>query len=266
MKPLIDRQGMQETTGLAKWQINLLMHITQLTSLEKRYKEVGSPQSSSELLDAIYSAYNIDIAYDNEELKRQIPETGAFITVSNHPFGFIDGTTLLKEVSAIRPGYKVVANFLLAFFVQLADLFITVNPFENAGPRRMGGAKKSLSVLKTGNGVGLFPAGEISTWYKGQKGIQDKEWSLSSMKLILQAGVPVVPVYFVGTNSKTFHFLGQINPIFRTLRIAIEYLKKKNQCIRFKTGQRIEFDQIKNMTPEALRDFLRQKTYELQEK
>lgn len=261
---LIDRKGLEQATGLSSWQISLLLGITRITALEKRYLAIGSPDNSEALLEAIYSAYKIDIQYDQQALKQQIPETGGFFTVSNHPFGFLDGTTLLKEISQIRPNeYLVVANFLLAFFNHIRDCFITVNPFEHAGPKKMGGTKKCLDAIQAGKGVGLFPAGEISTWYQGKQGIQDKDWSLSSMKLILLAKAPVVPIYFQGRNSLAFHLLGKIHPMFRTLRIAIEYLKKKNGQIAFQTGERIPYREIQDMTPEELRDFLREKVYEL---
>lgn len=261
---LIDRKGLEQTTGLASWKVSLLLVITRITALEKRYLEVGSPTTSQALLEAIYSAYNIEIQYDQAQLSQQIPASGAFFTVSNHPFGFLDGTTLLKEISQLRPNeFLVVANFLLAFFNHIRDFFITVNPFEQAGPKGMGGTRKCLEAIESGQGVGLFPAGEISTWYKGKQGVQDKDWSLSSMKLILKAKAPVIPIYFCGSNSLTFHILGKIHPIFRTLRIAIEYLKKKNGQIRFKTGERIPYGVIEDMTPEELRDFLRAKVYEL---
>ena len=47
------------------------------------------------------------------------------------------------------------------------------------------------------------------------------------MKLILQAGVPVIPVYFEGSNSRTFHVMGKVHPVLRTLRLAIQMMKKE---------------------------------------
>ena len=259
---LIDREGMHQTTGLAPWKINLLLRLMRVPALEKEYFQLDDPRGL-DLIQAIFDVYRIRIGYDAEKMKSVIPAEGGFITVSNHPFGFLDGVSLINTIGRVRPGYKVVANFLLAFFEPIKDMFITVNPFENAGPKRMGGTQKSLDVLRSGNGVGLFPAGEVSTWYKGRQGIQDKDWSLSSMKLILQAGVPVIPVYFEGSNSRTFHIMGKVHPVLRTLRLAIEMMKKENSTVRLHSGEPIPFDEIKDMTPEALRIRLREATYAL---
>ena len=259
---LIDREGMHHTTGLAPWKINLLLRLMRVPALEKEYSRLNDPRGL-DLIQAILEVYRIRIEYDAEQMQAAIPAEGAFITVSNHPFGFLDGVSLINIIGRLRPGYKVVANFLLAFFDPIKDMFITVNPFENAGPKRMGGTQKSLEILRSGNGVGLFPAGEVSTWYKDRHGIQDKDWSLSSMKLILQAGVPVIPVYFEGTNTRTFHIMGKVHPVLRTLRLAIEMMKKENSAVRLHAGAQIPFEDIRDMTPEALRIKLREATYAL---
>ncbi|MDO6804266.1 hypothetical protein Q4595_17600, partial [Wenyingzhuangia sp. 1_MG-2023] len=129
-------------------------------------------------------------------------------------------------------------------------------------PKGMGGMRKSLTQLKQGNGLGLFPAGEVSTWYKGQRGISDKTWPIASMRLIRKANVPVIPVYFHGRNSASFHLLGKIHPALRTLRIPAEFLKKRRSTIYLGIGEAITPAQIAACeTDEALRDFLRQRTY-----
>ena len=83
------------------------------------------------------------------------------------------------------------------------------------------------------------------------------------MKLILQAGVPVIPVYFEGSNSRTFHLMGKVHPVLRTLRLAIEMMKKENSTVHLHSGEPIPFEEIKDMTPEALRIKLREATYAL---
>ncbi len=141
-----------------------------------------------------------------------------------------------------------------------------MNPFENAGPKGMNGMKKSLTQLEQGLGLGLFPAGEVATRYPGSREITDRPWSLSSMKLIQKAQVPVIPIYFHGHNSHSFHWLGKIHPALRTLRIPAEFLKRRNSTIKISVGERIEWDEMTAYeTPEALRDYLRGNTFALRE-
>ena len=258
---LFDRPGLLQATGLSPAKLNLLLRLLKAPKLNKIYNTLDQ-KHGIDMIDEALRALNINVEYDLAALEAAIPEEGPFVTVSNHPFGFLDGVILLMLVCRKRPEFKAVANFLLSYFAPISDLFITVNPFENSGPKGMGGMRKSLGQLKQGEGIGLFPAGEVSTWYKGQNGIADREWSMSSIRLIRKAQVPVIPVYFHGHNSRSFHMLGKVHPSLRTLRIPAEFLKKRNSTIRLGIGERIEWEELATLeNNEAMRTFLREKTY-----
>ncbi|MAD43757.1 MAG: hypothetical protein CMI02_07860 [Oceanospirillaceae bacterium] len=258
---LFDRPGLLQATGLSPAKLNLLLRLLKAPRLTKIYNTLEQ-QEGIDMIDDALKALHIHLDYDIDALEAAIPAEGPFVTVSNHPFGFLDGVILLMLVCRKRPEFKAVANFLLSYFAPISDLFITVNPFENSGPKGMGGVRKSLAQLQRGEGVGLFPAGEVSTWYKGQPGIADREWSMSSIRLIRKAEVPVIPVYFHGHNSRSFHVLGKVHPALRTLRIPAEFLKKRNSTIQLGIGERIEWEELAKIdSNEEMRSFLREKTY-----
>ncbi|MCY0964107.1 lysophospholipid acyltransferase family protein [Parathalassolituus penaei] len=265
---LFDRQGLLEATKLSPRKLEMLLFLLKAPELTRIFNQLPAhSRQGLDLIEATLNYLNIRIEFDEKALRAAIPVEGPFITVSNHPFGFLDGVTLLLAIGRIRPDFRVVANFLLSYFAPISDLFITVNPFESRGPKGMGGMRKSLAQLNAGYGLGLFPAGEVSTRYKGQSTITDKEWSISSMRLIRKASVPVVPVYFDGHNSRSFHLLGKLHPSLRTLRIPAEFLKKRNSVIRLGVGPAItpaEMDAYKS--DEELRYFLREQTYSHQQK
>ena len=60
------------------------------------------------------------------EVLDNLPE-GAFITVSNHPFGALDGITLIAEVGKRRPDYKVMVNMILNRITAMRPNFIAVD-------------------------------------------------------------------------------------------------------------------------------------------
>ena len=269
---LFDRQGLLDATKLSPRKLDMLMYLLKGPTLDRIYNQLTEKEGIDMIEDAL-NFLKIHVDFDAEALEREIPDEGPFITVSNHPFGFLDGIILLLIVGRKRQDFRVVANFLLSYFAPISDLFITVNPFENytpngkGGPKRMGGAKKSLAQLEQGLGLGIFPAGEVSTWYKGQSGVQDCEWSLSSMRMINKAQVPVIPVYFHGHNSRSFHMLGKLHPALRTLRIPAEFLKKQDSTIHVGFGPRIEVGELNHQeSPEMLREFLRDKVYQQKER
>lgn len=263
---LFDRKGLLEATRLSPRKLEVLLYLLRAPKLTRKYNTLTEKQGTA-MLEEAFEVLNIILDFDEEALFRAIPDEGPFITVSNHPFGFIDGIIILCIISRKRPDYRVVANFLLSYFAPISDSFITVNPFENAKVQSMGGRKKSLEQITNGNGLGIFPAGEVATWYKGQKGIEDRPWSLRSMELIKTAQAPVIPVYFHGRNSLMFHILGKIHPALRTLMIPTEFIKRWDSTFQIGVGNRIELDELNtHETNESLRDFLRGKVFEHREK
>ena len=199
-----------------------------------------------------------------EDLKR-IPKSGAFITVSNHPLGGIDGILLLKLLLEHRPDYKIIANFLLHRITPLKPYVMPVNPFENHKDLKSSllGLKSSLQHLKDGKPLGIFPAGEVST-YRDGKLMVDKPWELGAVKLIKKAEVPVIPIYFHAKNSRLFYMLSKISDTFRTAKLPSELLSQKNRVIKVRIGKPISVkdqQEFKDIT--SFYKFIRKKTYML---
>ncbi|CUS41486.1 MAG: 1-acyl-sn-glycerol-3-phosphate acyltransferase [Thalassolituus oleivorans] len=260
---LIDRDGLMKATGLSARKTDFILYLLKGPVLTKVYNQLDAKEGIDMIEEAL-NYFGMELNFDVAALDAAIPKEGPFITVSNHPFGFLDGIILLLIIGRRRPEFRAVANFLLSYFAPISDLFITVNPFENTGPKGMGGMKKSLEQLNKGLGLGLFPAGEVSTWYPGQKGVADRPWSLSSMRLIKQANVPVIPIFFAGQNSTSFHVMGKINPMLRTIRIPAEFLKKQKTTLNIGVGARMDVAELVQFSSEeALRDELRSRTYAL---
>ena len=202
----------------------------------------------------------------HEELE-YIPKEGPFIIVSNHPFGGWDGIVLYNTVAAIRPDFKIITNFILSCIPNLKDSFLAVNPFsDNKGLKSsFSGIKAAMDVLDKGGCVGIFPAGEVSTYYKGRKYPADKEWTGAIMKLIRNSGVPVVPVYFDGTNSRWFHFVGKIHPMLRTVNLPNELLKRSGKTVTMRIGRPFSASEIQKYSDiKELGRMLRNRVYALE--
>lgn len=217
----VDKYGFLGTfTG---WMLMKALKITTLNKIYDRNKHL----SNLDFLNAILEEFQIEFEIDPEELKR-LPKKGPYITISNHPLGGIDGILLLKLMLEHDPDFKIIANFLLHRIEPLKPYIMPVNPFENNKDVKSSviGLKDTLRHLSDGKPLGIFPAGEVST-YKDDKLIVDKPWEEGAIKLIKKANVPVVPIYFHATNSKLFYFLSQINPTLRTAKLPSELLTQK---------------------------------------
>ncbi len=239
----------------------VLLKVTRISSINTFYDDNKHIKGSA-FLDRILEHYQIDFDIPEEDFKR-LPKEGAYITISNHPLGGIDGVLLLKLILQHRADYKIIANFLLHRIKPMAPYILPVNPFENHKDAKssIAGFKSAMGHLRDGHPLGIFPAGEVST-DKVDKLIVDKPWEEAALKLIRKAEVPVVPIYFHAKNSAIFYRLSKISDIFRTAKLPSEVYSQKNRAIKIRIGQPISVKAQKEQeTLEDFTDLLRKKTY-----
>ena len=241
----------------------LLMKVLKISTLNKFYKK-HKHLKDIDFLDSILDEFKIKFEIPEEDLKR-LPKEGAYITVSNHPLGGIDGILLLKLMLEQRDDFKIIANFLLHRIAPLKPYIMPVNPFEDRKDVKssIAGFKNSILHLRDGHPLGLFPAGEVST-YKDGKLVVDKPWEEAAMKLVKKAEVPVVPIYFHAKNSNLFYQLSKISDTFRTAKLPSEVLTQKRRIIKVRIGKPISVnDQKEHTSLDGFSEFLRRKTYML---
>jgi len=254
----VDRYGFLGT--FAGW---VLMKVLKISSVNKIYKR-NKHLSDLDFLNALLDDFQINFEIPEEDLKR-LPKEGPYITISNHPLGGIDGILLLKLMIEQRSDFKIIANFLLHRIEPLKPYVMPVNPFEDRkdAASSITGFKNAIMHLRDGHPLGVFPAGEVST-YRDGKLVVDKPWEEAAMKLIKKAEVPVVPIYFHAKNSRLFYRLSKISDTLRTAKLPSELLTQKRRIIKVRVGKPISVsDQKEHNTLQEFTDFLRQKTYML---
>jgi putative hemolysin len=252
----IDKLGVP---GLAA----LLMEVMKLNEINEVFSQ-NQHFNGLEFVDKILETIGVSIEFDENDLKN-IPKTGAFIAIANHPYGGVEGLALVKLLCTVRPEAKVMVNFILKKIPNLSEFFVAVNPFENVQhSSSISGIKATFDLLNAGVPIGIFPAGEVSTFSLEKQEITDRLWHPVVGKLIAKAKLPVVPIYFHGNNGVLFNILSFIHPTLRTAKLPSEFLNKKGLKIKVRIGKPINIEDIsyKNNTNKLL-DFLRARTYAL---
>lgn len=239
----------------------VLMRVFQLSKLNAIYDK-NKHKKDIVFLNAVLDQLEIKFEIPDEDLKR-LPKNGAYITISNHPLGGIDGALLLKLMLEREPNFKIIANFLLHRIEPLKPFIMPVNPFENHKNAKSSlvGIKETFRHLSDGKPLGMFPAGEVSS-YKDGKLVVDKPWEEGAIKVIRKAQVPVIPIYFHAKNSRLFYILSKIDDTLRTAKLPSELFSQKKRIIKVRIGNPISvIEQNEHQTIEAYTDFLRKKTY-----
>ncbi|MFV0249379.1 MAG: GNAT family N-acyltransferase [Tenacibaculum sp.] len=242
------------------WLLMKILKISKANTIYNKHKDKNGLVFLNELL----SEFRVEFEIPKEDLKR-ILKSGPFISISNHPLGGIDGVLLLKLLLEHRTDYKIIANFLLHRITPLKPYVMPVNPFENHKNAKSSvvGIKNAFTHLREGKPLGIFPAGEVST-YRDGKLMVDKPWEEGAVKFIKKAKVPIIPIYFHAKNSKLFYFLSKINNTLRTAKLPSELLSQKKRIIKVRIGRPISVKDQDNYTKIiAFGEFLRKKTYML---
>lgn len=262
MKKLVDNSdlGIPYTTVLNKAVVKLAQSMLGINKINRLYSE-ASGKEGIDFARAVLDQLGIVAETDAGRLGF-IPEKGPFVLVSNHPHGALDGLLLMVLVARIRPDVKFLGNFLLTKIDTLNEFFLPVDPFDAKNGRNISGVRRAVEHLKAGRPLVVFPAGEVSTYRKGFSRIEDKPWSRSVSKLILRAGVPVIPAYIEGCNSLIFHLLGKIHPMLRTVRLPLELTNKKGRSVAVAFGSAVPAKLLKEIgSAESVSDFLRANVY-----
>ena len=238
-----------------------LLSIDKVNDLYDRNSIVKGPDFARAVLKDIGVEYEVI----NQDMLKHLPD-GPFITISNHPYGHIDGVMLVDLFGHMRPDYKVMVNKFLGRVESLEDNFICVTPTigERTAPTKdsIQGIKDALSHVRNNGALGLFPAGAISDLSLKDGCIRDREWQEPVIRLIKKLNVPIVPVHFIDRNSNFYYLLGLIDWKVRLLRLVAEIFNKKGKSTRIAIGEIISpEEQAEFADLDKYGMFLRNKVY-----
>lgn len=263
MKKLIDNAdlGIPYTTLLNKAVVKTAQALLGINKINRLYGN-AQPRTGVDFAQNILDQLQVTPVADTRKLESLLPKTGPFVMVANHPHGALDGLLLMVLVAKIRPDVKFLGNFLLTKIDSLNEFFLPVDPFDARNGRNISGVRRAVEHLKAGKPLVIFPSGEVSTFQKRFSKIEDKPWSPSIAKMILGAGVPVIPTYIEGRNSLIFHLLGKIHPMLRTLRLPLELTNKTGETVHLTFGAPVSPKLLQESgSAEAAADFLRTNVY-----
>ncbi len=242
-----------------------MMHFLAIDKINELYDhsfDYKGAEFASRLLNDLGVYYRIG---NIDRLKNSLK--GGFISISNHPYGGLDGIMLIDLMAGIRPDYKFMVNKVLSLIKTMDENFISVTPVTTKKPEiseNISSIRETLIHLREGHPVGVFPSGAVSDFSIKDFRVRDREWQESVLKLIKMAKVPIVPIRFFDKNSPFFYLLGLINWRIRLLRMPSEVFNKKNQRPRIGIGEIITVEEQEQFNDiSSFGFFLRRAVYDM---
>ncbi|QIA09518.1 1-acyl-sn-glycerol-3-phosphate acyltransferase [Draconibacterium halophilum] len=253
--------------GLAKFipgfvyrYLNNILHLDEVnTFLEKHGHLEGI-----DFVENVVEEFNVQEYVHNIE---NIPETGRYIFVSNHPLGGFDGMLLMKNVEARLGSFKFLSNDILLNIPQLAKVFVPVN--KHGGHERKA-AKMLSECYNSEDQILIFPSGLASRKIKGK--IVDLEWKKHFISKAVKHQRDIVPVFISGRNSNRFYRIAKLRKFLRIkwnlemFFLPDETIKHKNTKVHLYFGKPIPYTTFDNTkTYREWAEWVKDKVYKLKE-
>jgi 1-acyl-sn-glycerol-3-phosphate acyltransferase len=217
----------------------------------------------SDLIEAGLRHFEIKFKVFNSE---NIPESGRYIFVSNHPLGGLDGLVFIYELSKHFQEIKFPVNDILTNIKNLSGIFLPINKH---GSLAKEAARMIEEAYSSDCQILNFPAGLCSRKRRGI--IRDLKWQKSFITKSIQHKRDVIPAFFSGRNSNFFYNIAKVRKILglkaniEMLYLADEMFKQRDKEIRLVFGKPIPwetFDKSKSALEWA--DWVKLKSYELE--
>ncbi len=195
-----------------------------------------------------------------------VPSDGTLYTfASNHPLGGVDGLALCSIIGRRFGEVKMPVNDFLMYIKPLEPLFLPVN--------KTGSLARSLPAMldaafHSDDQILIFPAGICSRRIDGK--VQDLQWTKTFINKSKASGRAIVPVRFVGENSRRFYRVANLCKAlklkfnFAMLFLPDEMYRARNARFKVVFGEPVPCEAFDgSRTPLQWAAYMREKTYQL---
>ena len=217
------------------------VHQDELNYIIETYRD----EDGSDFMKACVQYFNLKLHINGEH---NIPDTGKFVFVSNHPLGGLDGICLAAVLGEkYDKKIKYLVNDILLNIENLESIFVPVNKH---GWQAKDSVKALNEAYESDNQIITFPAGLCSRKQNGQ--IKDLQWAKSFVTKARTFKRDIIPVHFEGRNSNFFYNLSNLRKKIglkmniEMLYLSDEMMKKKNAEFTITFGKPIPWESLNN--------------------
>jgi len=242
--------------------LNYLKRIVHQDELNAFLRQYGHLQDAT-LIAAGLKEFNIRYSVSGTE---NIPSSGRFVFVSNHPLGGLDGLVFINEISKYFHDIKFPVNDILLNIKNLSGIFLPINKH---GSQSREAASKIEEAFASDCQILYFPAGLCSRKTRGV--IKDLEWHKSFISKAINHKRDIIPAFFSGRNSEFFYQLSNFRKLLgikaniEMLYLADEMFRQKDREFRLTFGKRIGCETLdRSSSVQEWTEWVRERCYELE--
>lgn len=162
--------------------------------------ETTYPAEGSRFSDKAYKFFDLTLSVEGLE---NIPASGRYVFVSNHPLGGLDGIGIIKVLGEKYgdENIRFLVNDMLMNVKPLEPVFLPINKYGAQGRAAAAEIAKAYSSDKQ---IIVFPAGLVSR-LQPDGSIADLKWQKSFIQKAFESERDIIPMHFVGQNRPRFY-------------------------------------------------------------
>jgi putative hemolysin len=247
--------------AIPRFLVNYLKRIVHQDDLNTFLEKYGHLRDAA-LIDSFLRHFEIKYEVFGAE---NLPSSGRYIFVSNHPLGGLDGLVFINELSGRYKDIKFPVNDILTSIDNLSGIFLPINKHGSQG---RDAAMRIEEAYESESQILYFPAGLCSRKKKGV--IRDLEWHKSFITKAIQHKRDIVPAYFSGRNSDFFYNLANLRKLigikgnFEMLYLPDEMFRQKDKEISLVFGKPIPYFSFdKSKTAPEWAEWVKNESYKL---
>lgn len=222
----------------------------------------NNDKSGMDFVNAVLEDWKVRVIIHNKE---NLPETGRFVFVANHPVGAMDALSFLSMIHRFYPNVVSPSNELFGYIPQLRSLIVGVNVF---GKNTKDTAEKLTTLFDSDSQVMIFPAGEVSRRKKGV--ISDPDWQKTFITKAVKHNRDIIPVYIKGRNSNLFYFVANFRKLLgikmyiETALLPREMMLQRNSDVELTIGKPISWKSFTSeKTHSEWASYVKEKVYSI---
>ena len=252
VKPHYDRSALSYAGSFdSPWQRGVIRSIEMMTGkikigrLVRKFEQQGAPRGQ-EVFTRVLETMGIDLQTPAEELAN-IPKTGPVILVANHPHGLVDGIVFAELVGRVRPDYRILTRSLLTGLDEEATNYLIPVPFPHqpdAQEQMVEMRKKAMKYLSEDGLIALFPSGVVASSDTMFGPAVEAPWNAFTAKMIRKSGATVVPMHFLGSNSRAYQIANQVSATLRQGLLIHEIARAVNKPMAPVVGKPFSREEI----------------------
>ena len=196
-----------------------LVHQDEMNAVIHKFRD----KSGVPFVNDILREWKVNIVVKGED---NVPDTGRFVFVANHPLGGLDALAFLSTIYKFHSNVISPSNQLFNYIPNLKPVILGVNVF---GTNTKDTVERFNQLFASDTPIMIFPAGLVSRRKKGV--ISDAVWQKTFITKASQYNRDVIPVHISGRNSNLFYIVSNLRKFLR-IKLSLEIILLPREMLR----------------------------------